>query len=297
MVQKVALDFASGLGSYEIVYADPYQILAPYSKALADLDEFQSERSLPHVKDIGDFIPVQLDAAGRFVDRKKIYALPYDCPTMIWFYRKDLFAKYRSKMKKDLGFDPSPSEDRSWEQYAQIARWFNKNAKGDVPYGTGHMAKQHDSLMNDFSNVLWAYGGDWFHDGQNVGRYGARDPGKVTLDTPEARQAATFYNDLLKEAAPASKGWDWTGLEEGFLAGTCAMCPLWHEDAADAESGSLKGKVGYSVLPHGPKRSANMYGGTGLGINGVADKDKQRAAWLFLVWATSQKTQLANLKS
>lgn len=297
MVQKVALDFASGLGSYEIVYADPYQILAPYSKALANLHEFDSDPALPHIQHLEDFIPIQLDAAGRFVDRRKLYCLPYDCPTMIWFYRKDLFAKHGSQMKRDLGFDPTPSADISWEQYAHIARWFNKNAKGDVPYGTGHMAKQHDSLMNDFSNVLWAYGGDWFHDGAKVGRLGAVDPGRVTLDTPEAHRAADFYNDLLKEAAPASKGWDWTGLEEGFLAGQVAMCPLWHEDAADAESGPLKGKVGYSVLPHGPKRSANMYGGTGLGINGVASKDKQRAAWLFLVWATSKKTQLANLKS
>ena len=37
-MQKVALDFASGLGSYQIVYADPYQILAPYHEALVDLN-------------------------------------------------------------------------------------------------------------------------------------------------------------------------------------------------------------------------------------------------------------------
>ena len=33
LVQKVALDFASGLGAYQIVYADPYQVLAPYHEA------------------------------------------------------------------------------------------------------------------------------------------------------------------------------------------------------------------------------------------------------------------------
>src|SRR4051794_27563067 len=114
MVQKVALDFASGLGSYEIVYADPYQVLAPYSQALADLTEFQQDPDLPHVEDLHDFIPVQLDAAGRFVEQDKLFALPYDAPTMIWFYRKDLWAKYGSQMRKDLGFDPTPSEDRSW---------------------------------------------------------------------------------------------------------------------------------------------------------------------------------------
>jgi multiple sugar transport system substrate-binding protein len=249
------------------------------------------------VQDLADFIPVQLDAAGRFVDPKKVYCLPYDCPTMIWFYRRDLFAKYGSQMRRDLGFDPTPGPDRSWEEYFRTADWFNQHAKGDVPAGTGHMAKQHDSLMNDFSNVLWAYGGDWFKNGRQVGALGVQDPGPVTLDTSEARQAADFYNRLLGIAHPASKGWDWTGLEEGFIAGQVAMAPLWHEDAADVESSKLKGKVGYTLLPHGPKRSANMYGGTGLGINATASEDRQRAAWLFLVWATSKNTQLANLKS
>jgi multiple sugar transport system substrate-binding protein len=297
MVQKVALDFASGLGAYQIVYADPYQVLAPYHKALADLREFNDDPHLPHVDDLSDFIPVQLDAAGRFADRRKLYCLPYDCPTMIWFYRKDLFAKHAAQMKRALGFDPTPGPDRTWEQYFRMAQWFNEHAKGDVPYGTGHMAKEHDSLMNDFSNVLWAYGGDWFHNGTHVGRIGVEDPGPVTLNTPEAHRAAEFYDRLLGIAHPASKGWDWTGLEEGFLAGQVAMAPLWHEDAADAESSPLKGKVGFAVLPHGPKRSANMYGGTGLGINATSPKDAQRAAWLFLVWATSKQSQLADLRS
>ena len=40
-----------------------------------------------------------------------------------------------------------------------------------------------------------------------------------------------------------------------------------------------------------------MYGGTGIGINGTAPEREQKAAWLFVNWATSKKIQLANLKS
>src|SRR3954466_8108053 len=75
LVQKVALDLASGLGSYQILYADPYQILAPYHEALVDLDEMMKNPDLPKLEDVGDFIPTQLDAAGRFVDKQKLYAL------------------------------------------------------------------------------------------------------------------------------------------------------------------------------------------------------------------------------
>ena len=161
LVQKVALDFASGQGAYQIVYADPYQILAPYHEALVDLNTMMDDDSLPKLDDLGDFIPTQLDAAGRFVDKDKVLALPYDAPTMIWQYRKDLFEKHGDQMKQDLGFDPAPSDDSTWEQFYKTSKWFKENAQDDVPYGHGHQAKQHDSLMNDFSNLLWAYGGDY----------------------------------------------------------------------------------------------------------------------------------------
>src|SRR3954451_13118182 len=198
LVQKVALDFASGLGAYQIVYADPYQILAPYHDALADLNTFMRDDNLPKLDDEGDFIPTQLDAAGRFVDKHKVYALPYDAPTMIWQYRKDLFDKFGDRMKQDLGFDPTPKASSTWEEFYKTSKWFKEHAKDTgVAYGHGHQAKQHDSLMNDFSNLLWAYGGDYFKDGVNVGRLGSLDPGEPVLDSHEAVQAADVYRRLV----------------------------------------------------------------------------------------------------
>jgi multiple sugar transport system substrate-binding protein len=296
LVQKVALDFASGLGDYQIVYADPYQVLAPYHAALANLRDFDQDANLPKVQDLDDFFPTQLDAAGRFVDRDKLYALPYDAPTLIWMYRKDILEKNRDRMQQDLGFDPIPSDESTWEQFYKTSKWIKDNVD-EVPFGSGHQAKQHDSLMNDFSNVLWAYGGDYFSDGENVGRYGSDDPGDPLLDRPESIEGADMYNKLVSIAHPASKGWDWTGLAEAFMAGQVAMAVEWHEFASGIEASKIAGKVGYARLPKGPKRSANMYGGTGIGINGVASEDEQKASWLFVNWATSPDVQLANLKS
>jgi multiple sugar transport system substrate-binding protein len=212
-------------------------------------------------------------------------------------YRKDIFDKYRGRMQQELGFDPMPSDNSTWDQFYAISAWIRKNASSDVPYGSGHQAKQHDSLMNDFSNVLWAYGGDYFNNGADVGRFGSDDPGEPLLDRPESIAGAEMYRKLVSIAHPASKGWDWTGLAEGFMAGEMAMCAEWHEFAAGIETSKIAGKVGYARLPRGPKRSANMYGGTGIGINGVAPKNEQKAAWLFVNWATSPETQLSNLKS
>ncbi|WP_218063831.1 extracellular solute-binding protein [Arthrobacter wenxiniae] len=294
LVQKVKLDMSGGTSQYHVVYADPYQVLAPLSQGLTDLNQFVNDKKYPPVeKGLADFIA--LDAAGRFESKSKLYALPYDCPTMIWMFRQDLFDKYKSKMQADLGFDPTPSGKITWEQYYQIADWFNKNAKADVPYGTGHQAKQHDSLQCDFSNVLWAYGADYF-DVPDIGTVGSQNPGKSTLTTPQALDAAKFYDKLLKVAHPSSTTWDWDGLGNAFAAGQVAMCPNWHEYAATNEK-SLPGKVGYSILPTGPKRSANNWGGTGIGINANAKGNEQGAAWLFVNWATSPATQVMTLKS
>lgn len=295
MAQRLTLDFASHGGQYQIVYADPNQVLAPLSKGFADLRTFIRNRDLPKVpRGLQDFVPVQLRAAGYF--EKRLLALPYDCPTIIWCYRKDLFDKYHDRMRRDLGFDPTPSARITWPQYQRISRWFTEHVD-EVPYGDGHMAKQYDSLLCDFSSVLWAYGGDYFKGGQRIGAYGTTDPGPCTLDSEEAIRAATFYRDLVGDAHPGSTSWDWNDLAEAFGDGACAMCPEFHEDAAAWEAGGLKGKVGFAPLPTGPARSANIYGGTGLGINTYAPQHEQEAAWLFLLWATSPSVQLADLKS
>lgn len=297
LVQKVALDFGAGRGQYQVVYADPYQVLAPYRQALVDLNKFIDDDDLPSIpKGTGDFFGTQLAAAGRFGDTEELYALPYDNPTMIWMYRKDLFDKHGPRMEQDLGFDPTPSGERTWDEYFQIAKWFNDNAD-EVPYGTGHQAKQHDSLMCDFSNVLWSYGGDYFQEGNVVGRLGTEDPGACILGEANAMEAAAFYNKLVSIANPGSTSWDWTSANDAFVNGEMAMVPNWHEFAASIYQSSIGSKVGYSVLPKGPARSSDMYGGTGIAINAGAPEAEQKAAWLFLVWATSPETQKMGLFS
>ncbi len=50
-------------------------------------------------------------------------------------------------------------------------------------------------------------------------------------------------------------------------------------------------------MPRGPAGTANHFGGTGIGISGAATEREQKAAWLFLVWATSPEVQLMGMKS
>jgi multiple sugar transport system substrate-binding protein len=115
-----------------------------------------------------------------------------------------------------------------------------------------------------------------------------------------ALKSARFYNKLLKVAAPGSTSWDWTGLAEAFASGKLAMAPEWHEFSSMFENenkSKVAGKVGWTMLPKGKDRHANMFGGTGIGINKYSSNKEKKAAWLFLVWATSPQTQYMILKS
>ena len=109
MVQKVALDFASGEGAYQIVYADPYQVMAPYNQALADLNEFQEDPDLPHARRPSTTSSRAPARRLRALRRRRASSTrcPTTRPTMIWMYRKDLFEKHGDQMKQDLGFDPN----------------------------------------------------------------------------------------------------------------------------------------------------------------------------------------------
>ncbi|MFV0406744.1 MAG: ABC transporter substrate-binding protein [Propioniciclava sp.] len=296
VVENVKLDMSAGTSQYQVIYADPHQVLAPLSDGLLDLTSLVNDDQYPAVEGgLEDFIPAQLQATGRYLDEEKLYALPYDAPTLILHYRKDLFEKYGEQMQADLGFDPVPSDAMTWEQYYEVGVWFNENVD-EVTAGIGVQAKQHDSLQADFSNVLWAYGGDYFEKGQDLGVLGDPDPGAVTVNTPEAIAAATFYKKLLSVAHPSSTGWDWTGLGDAFSSGEVAMAVNWHEFAAGEEE-ALPDQVGYALVPKGPARRANNFGGTGIGINANASGAELGAAWLFVNWATSPETQIMGLGS
>jgi multiple sugar transport system substrate-binding protein len=304
VIDKVGLDFNAKAGEYQIIYADPYLILSRYADQFEDLYSFNQNPNFPHVPGgISDFIESQLEVVSFFENKDKLLALPYDAPTMVLSYRKDVFQKYKSLYEDEMGYDWTPSPTLTWEQYYEIASWINHKAEEgvitEVKYGTGHQAKRHDALMNDFSNILAANGGD-FIENDTLSSIGTTTPRKSAMNSTTARQSVEFYNRILKIAAPGSTSWDWNDLAREFSKGYMAMAPQWHEYSALYENdkdSKVAGNVEWSLLPKGEERNAHTFGGTGIGINKYASMEEKQAAWLFLIWATSPQSQYMILKS
>lgn len=297
LVERMNMEFISKTSQYELLYVDPYQFLTRFSNQLEDLNRFQNDDKLPHiVGGIESFNSNYVDICSYFIDKDKLYAIPFDTTSMIFYYRKDIFEKYKEDMMNDLGYDPFPkNHEFTWERYIEIAEWINENVpKSEILYSSVSMSAPHNSIYCEFSNVMSSYGADYFAD-ENVNTLGTDKPRQLTVNTPQFKKALSVYKRLVSLSPIGMEGINWSELAELFSEGKVAMMLNWDENAAIMENESLskvKGKVGYSILPYGTVRSANIYGGSGIGINANISEEKKLAAWLFIVWATSPQIQM-----
>jgi len=293
LVTKLMLELGSGSSNMHIIYAARWQIPPGRSDVLADLRKFEQDPSLPKVN-FDDFFRAHFITTSHFVDKDRIIGVPHDASTMIWFYRTDIFEKYKNKFKAAYGYDWTPGEKINWTQYKEIAKWINDNVN-EVKYGAGHMAKQWNSLYCDFSNVFWSFGARGFENPETES-WGVVFPGRCIWDSPEAIAAAEYYKDLiLNYAHPSSIAWDWSDLGEAMAKGDeIAMSFNWHDfiiTFQDSKRSKIVGKVQAALMPSGPAGSRNYYSGAALAINNVIPEKYQKASWLFLVWQASTPVQ------
>lgn len=297
LVEKINMEFIAQTEQYEVIYVDPYQTLNRFSDSLEDLYKYQNNNSLPHViNGLDSFQKEHLEICSYFMDKDKLCAIPFDSTTMILFYRKDIFDKYRENMISDLGYEPLPGNDSfTWERYIEVSEWISDHVPdSEVKYGSLSMAAYHNSIYTEFSNILSSYGGDYFQD-ENINSLGIEAGSDILVDTQAFRKALEVYKKVAELNLNTTSDWNWTKVAEAFKKGEMAMMVNWDENSAAVENDNeskVAGKVEYSVLPYGSVRSANIFGGSGIGINSHISEEKKLASWLFIVWATSPQIQL-----
>jgi len=123
--------------------------------------------------------------------------------------------------------------------------------------------------------------------------------GKLLTETPEAVWAAQFYAKLLRESGPAgSVGFNWNECQTTFMQGRAAM---WLDGIGfatpleDKSKSRIVGKVGYGVMPPGPKAQHAAMFADGIGIS--RGSQKKQAAWLYIQYVTSKERQAAMLRT
>jgi multiple sugar transport system substrate-binding protein len=213
--------------------------------------------------DYADFLP---GVAGSLTydNGNLIGGVPMYINTEVLTYRKDL---YQAK-----GLKPPETFDDLMNNAAALHDPTNQ-LYGIVMRGIGPQAVWH------WSAWMWGYGANWLD--QN---------GKASVNTPEAVQAMKEYGDTLGKYGPTGP----TDLDDGrmialFMAGQAGhhySSPVYSPDFNDPAKSKAAGKLGWALVPAGPKGRFTESVGVGLAIS--SKSPNKEPAWYLLQYLTSK---------
>jgi sorbitol/mannitol transport system substrate-binding protein len=257
----VTADVASGAGQYDIVTIGAYE--TPQwgaNKWLVDLTEPLKSDS---AYDVDDLLPPVRDV-NSFED--KLFAVPFYGESSILMYNKEVL----DAAGVTLGANPT------WQEIAAAA----KKVKTADQAGICMRGKPGwGDLFAPLTTVVQTFGGNWYDMEWNA-----------TVNTPEWKEAITFYKTMLDEsgqADPVSYSFNecLTALKEGKAA-------MWADASVaasmlEADDSPVKGKMGYAHMPVNKTEESGWLWSWNLAV--PASTKNKDAAIKFVKWATSKE--------
>ena len=275
---KVLVELTSGASTIDVFMTMPAQEGLKYMRAgwLQPAGEFLKDASVTGSDyDWNDFLSKTRDA---MTIEGKLVGPPIQVENVSLIYRKDLFQKFKVKVPTTL------------DELEAAAKALNgKPMTDDVQPGFGFVARgKRAAATSMFAGMLHAMGATWI--GPN------REP---AFNSEEGIKAFEMWGRMLRlYGPPGSENNHWYEASSIFSQGKAAM----YTDAnslfpviEDPQKSKVVGKVGYALFPRGPK---GQYGST-VAVWGLAipkTSKNQKAAWLFMQWATA-KEQVLKLQS
>ena len=247
LFEKEQLDLTSRTGAYDVIMIDD-----PWFPRLAE-----GVAPLPRDPD-SDFVPSCLAVCR---SGGKNLALPYVGNSQLFFYRKDLFAKYHQ--------DPP----KTWDDVLSAAK---KIGEGEKMFGYVMRAAAGNAVVADFMPLLWAFDGDVLD-----------SSGKPVCDSPAAIDALRFMLQLGKYSPPGYAGFNADEVSAHLLQSTAVMSinwPAWIAAMDDPSKSKVPGKIDFIPMPG--ERALGV-GELGTWLVAVPAASKHTAdAFDFIFWAT-----------
>jgi len=262
--QKTTIELSSGRPSFDVVHLSYHVQKRQFEKGgwLADLSGYFKDPSLTDPSLVeSDFAEAGLKFAKD--SDGKLRTLPFSVDYWIIYWNKELFEQKGLKYPTTFEEMVTAAEaltDKSAGTYGFVARGL-KNA--NTPVWTSFMLGYGATPLDSNGNLATTSEG--------------------------AVEAAKLYQRLMTKSAPVGvSGFNWAEAQSAFLQGKIGM---WFDGVGfappieDPEKSRVVGKVGYGVMPAGPKARAAATTGDGIGVT-EASKNKE-AAYLFCQWVIS----------
>ena len=256
----VTADVASGAGQYDIVTIGAYE--TPQWGKNGWLVDLTPSLSSDSAYDVDDILPPVRDAISY---EGKQFAVPFYGESSILMYNKELL----DKAGVSLGTNPT------WQEVADAAKKVNSaDTAGICMRGKPGWG----DLFAPLTTVVQTFGGNWYDESW-----------KATVNTPEWKEAVTFYKTMLDESGekdPVSYSFNecLTALKEGKAA-------MWADASVaasmlEASDSPVKGKMGYAHMPVNKTKESGWLWSWNLAV--PASTKNKDAAIKFVKWATSK---------
>ena len=235
---------------------------------IVPVDKFTGDASItdPNLN-LKGFFPLLLDAFGSWGG--KTYGLPFDNYSGLLFYNKC--------MLKDAGFDKPPA---TWDELAKTyaPKLTNKDKK---QYGYALQSLRGETQSADsFMRSLWPHGGSLldksFHS---------------NLTSKESQAGLKFRQDLMQYMPPGVVSWDHAEAVNALAQNQVAMITEWsafYSTLTDPKTSKLGDCLAVAPEPTGEAGRLPALGGFSLAVASQAPEKEQKAAWIFIQWATSE---------
>jgi len=260
------------LGVFPTLPISPYALAQQYPDLtypglnLDDFHRFSWDRIATY--------PPDLSGGNGGNSAANVTVLPFDTPTLVLFYRKDIFNK--------LGLTPPAT----WDDHFANCQAIQKS--GLTPFGSVSMASPTVAVIYEYQAHLASFGGSlWAVDGNTI---------TPTFTTDACVAALEDYVRFAPLSDPSSLINTWDNVFSS-LAYESAACGLlfdgyaqWLEDPGRSNVGGL---ISYATNPAGPEGSFHPYAGSGVGVSKYSKNPEM--AWLWVQWATAKGTQEAKL--
>jgi multiple sugar transport system substrate-binding protein len=272
--QKAVIEFNSGNPSFDVIALSYHVQKRQFAKNnwLTDLRPMINDRLMadPNL-DFADFAQGGLNYAVEADGR--VMSLPLNLDPWVIYYNKELFAA------KGVAYP------KTFPQMIDAAAKLNDPAKG-VSGFVGRGLKNANVPV--WTSFLLGYGGSFID-----------KSGKLMTDSSEAIESAKMYQTLLARYGPQGvAGYNWNEAQSLFLQGKAAM---WLDGIGfaqpleDPTKSRIAGKVGYGVMPAGPKQQVSALFADGEGISTYSKK--KGPAWFYLQWASNKANQTRMLQA
>ena len=298
---------------------------------LANMAEFEE---LTGIKVGAEQIPEQ-QARQKQVMEFNSGATSFDVVHYSYHVHKRMFAKnhWTLDLRENLADPNMTPEDFDWDDFSEGAKnyatdtegritslpikidfwilFWNKmlfDAKGvEYPETFEEMFEAAKTLHDPDNNVVGYLARGlknanvpvWTHLMQGWGVDPISPDGTFNTESPEAVEAAAFYQSLLKDvSAPGAAGFNWNECQSAFALGQGAM---WQDGVGfatpleDETASKVAGQVGFGVFPKGPVAQHSAMFGDGIGVSSVSEKPGP--AYYFCMWATNKVNSLRVLQA